>query len=283
MDYLVDEATQWMSPYFQVERGKKVRIATIAILSILFITGCRITGSHSPGSVLRDIPREERVALMVMNFKNTTSKGTAAEYQPWEFGIPSMIIADLESIGVFNILSWERLKDIMEQQAFQSYGIVDEEKAVEIGKVAAAHYILSGSFIIMSGTLRIESKVFSVEKGTLLGASSVTGKLDRFFELEKQLVIDMTPYLGAMLTPNEATLLADNVETRSVDASLDNYAGEMALLQADQLKAKGDRDTAEKLIEQARVRFENALQHDPTYERAQKNLASLTLAIPMTL
>lgn len=260
-----------------------MRIIAVVILSILLLAGCKSTGPHSAGQVIRDIPREERVALMVMNFKNTTLKGMAAEYQPWEFGIPSMIITDLESIGVFNILSWERLEDIMEQQAFQSYGIVDEKKAVEIGKVVAAQYILSGSFIIMNGDLRIESKVFSVEKGTLLGAASVTGKLDRFFELEKQLVIDMTPYLGAMLTSDEAAFLAGNIETTSVDASLDNYAGEMALLQADELKVKGDTDQAEKLIEQARARFEDALQHDPAYDRARKNLASLTLAIPMTL
>jgi TolB-like protein len=260
-----------------------LRIAAIAILSIFLLAGCKSTGSYSAGKVLRDIPREERVALMVMNFKNTTLKGKAAEYESWEFGIPTMIMTDLESIGVFNILSWERLKDVMEQQAFQSYGIVDADEAVEIGKVVAARYILSGSFIIMNGSLRIEAKVFSVENGTLLGASSVTGELDRFFDLEKKLVIDMTPYLGAMLTSDEATLLASNIETTSVDASLDNYAGEMALLQADELKAKGDSEKAEKLIQEAKTRFQDAVKHDPSYKRAKKNLSGLTMAIPMTL
>jgi tetratricopeptide (TPR) repeat protein len=220
---------------------------------------------------------------MVLNFKNTTLKEEASEYQPWEFGIPSMIMTDLESIGLFNILSWDRLKDILEQQAFQSYGIVDEEEAVEIGKIVAARYILSGSFMIMNGNLLIESKVFSVQNGTLIGATKVTGKVNRFFELEKQLVIKMTSYLDAILNAHEAEELAKNVETRSVDASLDNYAGEIALLKADNLKAEGKIEKAENLINEARLRFESSLKHDPSYERAKTNLASLTMAIPMTL
>jgi hypothetical protein len=37
------------------------------------------------------------------------------------------------------------------------------------------------------------------------------------------------------------------------------------------------------LLKQARIRFEIALKHDPGYQRARDNLASLTMAIPMTL
>lgn len=250
---------------------------------IFLAGGCQTTGSHSVKKALRDIPREERVALMVLNFQNTTLKEKASEYEPWEFGIPDMIMTDLDSIGIFNILSWVRLKDVLEQQAFQSYGVVDEKEAVEIGKIVAARYLLTGSFMIMNGNLRIESKVFSVENGTLLGATSASGDIDRFFELEKKLVIDMTSYMGMMLTPSETSQLARNVETKSVVASLDNYAGELALLQAKDLKGKGKSDLAEKLIQEAKLRFKGAIKHDPGYQRAKKNLATLTMAIPMTL
>ncbi len=220
---------------------------------------------------------------MVLNFKNTTLKDKASEYEPWEFGIPAMIMTDLESIGVFNILSWHAMKDILEQQAFQSYGIVDEKEAVEIGKVAAARYLLTGSYTVMNGTIRIESKVFSVESGTLLGAASVSGEIDRFFDLEKELLIEMTSYLGTMLTPDEASQLASNIETKSVKASLDNYAGEYALLRADEQKGKGNREIKQKLIREAKSRFQDALKHDPGYARARHNLAQLAMAIPRTL
>jgi len=255
-----------------------------SLVFVIFLAGgCKTTGSYSAKKVLRDIPREERVALMVLNFKNTSLKGKAAEYEPWEFGIPDMIMTDLESIGLFNILSWVRIKDVLEQQAFQSYGVVDEKEAVEIGKIVAARYLLSGSFMIMNGNLRIESKVFSVENGTLLGAASAAGDINRFFDLEKELVIEMLSHLGMMLNPSETSQFARNIETKSVVASLDNYAGEVALLQANEMKGKGKSDLAEKLIQEAKLRFKDAIKHDPGYRRAKKNLATLTMAIPMTL
>jgi CO/xanthine dehydrogenase Mo-binding subunit len=154
---------------------------------------------------------------------------------------------------------------------------------VEIGRLAAARYSLTGSYIIMSGTLRMEARVLSVETGTQLGASSVTGKVDRFFELEKELVVAMTSYLGTTLTDEETIRLSGRIETRSVDASLNNYAGEIAMREADDLKEEGKSKLAEELIKEARARFERAVKHDPGYERAKNNLASLTMAIPMTL
>jgi TolB-like protein len=253
------------------------------VLAVFLICGCSAAGSPVGKTVLREVPRKDRVALMVLNFRNVSVKEKAAAYEPWEFGIPSMIITDLESIGVFNILSWHTLRDILEQQAFQSLGVVDEKGAVEIGKIAAARYLLTGSFMVMNGTLRIESKLFSVEDGTLLGAASASGGVDRFFELQKRLVLEMTARLGTALTPDEENRLAGNIETKSVDASLDNYAGEMALIRADRLKGTGKSDAARELIREAKARFQGALGHDPGYQRAKTNLSGLAMAIPKTL
>ncbi len=261
----------------------KFRLLALFLIVTVFSIGCATTSSTSDTKVLRKIPREERVALMVLNFKNTTLKDKADKYQPWEFGIPSMIMTDLESIGLFNILSWERLKDVAEQLKLQHLGMVDEKDAVAMGRIAAARYFLTGNFMIMDGTLRIESKVFSVESGVQIGASAVKGKVSNFFELEKKLVIEMTSYLGAVLTSDEKTQIAEKIETRSMYASLNNYAGEIALIKADSLKVQGKKEQADKLIKQARAKFEEALDYDPDYERAKKNLASLTMAIPMTL
>jgi TolB-like protein len=259
------------------------RIALLIFALLLLPPGCKTTGTATGPKVLREVPREERVVLMVINFRNTSTSDLAEQYRPWEFGIPSMIMTDLESIGLFNILSWDRIDDILEQQKFQSLGMVDEKEAVVIGKLAAARYSLTGSYMVLDGTLRMEARVLSVETGTQLGASSVTGKVSRFFELEKELVIAMTSYLGATLTADETTRLSGMIETRSVDASLDNYAGEIAVRKADRLKGEGKGDLADELIEEAKVRFERAVKHDPGYERAKNNLAGLTMAIPMTL
>ena len=127
------------------------------ISSIIVVCVISVCSSGPQKIVLRDMPREKRQGLMVLNFKNNTVKSKAQEFQPWEFGLSSMIMSDIESIGLFNIISREMLKDIVKEQEFQLSGLVDPRKAVKLGKLAAAKYILAGSFMEMNGGLRIES------------------------------------------------------------------------------------------------------------------------------
>lgn len=249
----------------------------------IFVMLALIAGCGTSAKTLRQIPREKRKGLMVLNFKNNTLKSKAEEYMPWEFGIPSMVMTDLEAIGIFNIISRERMKDVIKEQEFQLTGFVDPAKAVKLGKMLAAQYILTGSFMEMNGTLRIESQVYSVESGAQLGAAAVTGKTGNFFELQKELVIKVSKYLNAVLSAEEAKIIAKHVETRSVDASLNNYKGELAVLKAQELKEKGKDDEAKKVIETAKTSFKKAIEIDPEYEKARKNLAKISLAVPVTL
>ncbi|HPI14622.1 MAG TPA: hypothetical protein PK875_11550 [Spirochaetota bacterium] len=111
----------------------------------------------------------------------------------------------------------------------------------------------------------------------------MAGKTDGFFELQKELVVKVSSYLDAMLSAEEARLIAKNVETRSVDASLNNYRGELAVMKAEELKAKGAADEAKKELEAAKTSFQKAIALDPEYEKARKNLARISLAVPVTL
>jgi TolB-like protein len=242
-----------------------------------------LAGCGTPQKTLRQVPREKRSGLMVLNFKNATLKSRAEEYGPWEFGIPSMLMTDLEAIGLFTIISREQMKEVIQEQEFQMSGMVDPDKAVKLGRILAARYMLAGSFMEMNGSLRIESRVYSVETGAQLGAAAVAGKTDGFFELQKELVVKVSSYLDTMLSAEEAKLIAKNVETRSVDASLNNYRGEIAVMKAEELKAKGAADEAKKALETAKTSFQKAIALDPEYEKARKNLARISLAVPVTL
>ncbi len=242
-----------------------------------------LAGCGTPQKALRQVPREKRSGLMVLNFKNSTLKSRAEEFGPWEFGIPSMVMTDLEAIGLFNIISRERMKEVIQEQEFQLSGMVDADKAVKLGRILAARYMLAGSFMEMNGSLRIESQVYSVETGSQLGAAAVAGKTDSFFDLQKQLVVKITGYLDAMLSAEEARLISKNVETRSVDASLSNYRGEIAVMRAEDLKEKGNVGEAKKALEIAKSSFQKAIALDPEYEKARKNLSRISLAVPVTL
>jgi TolB-like protein len=221
--------------------------------------------------------------LVVLNFVNHTPGERAQEFQPWELGLASMMMTDLESMGLFNIITKEDVSQISRKRGIRVSRLQTEADALKVGELVAAKYALSGSFVEMNGKLRIEARVFSIEQGTQLGAGSVTGKTDKFFELQKSLVLEISKYMEAMLDETEASVITRTVETTSVHASLNNYAGEIAVLQAQEYKERGEPRRANQLLEKAKERFQIALKHDPDYKRAKQNLAKLAMGIPLTL
>jgi TolB-like protein len=252
----------------------------LVVILFLLSAGCRST---SDGSDHAGIPRSERAGLAVLNFRNTTPQGQAAQFQPWEYGIATMLTTDLEAIGIFNVVERERLKDIVRELKLQDSGLVDKDTAVAVGKLTAARYLLTGSFAEMNGQLRIAVQIFSVEKGIQLGAVSMTGKTDEFFLLEKRLFIKVIDFLEVMLSEEDKEKIMKDIETKSVDASLKNYSGEMTMAKAEELKKAGRNDEAIRLLRDAKKEFAEALEYDPNYDRAKKNLATLARAIPITL
>jgi TolB-like protein len=221
--------------------------------------------------------------LVVLDFVNNTAGNKAKEFQPWELGLASMMMTDLESMGLFNIISRDDVTEVSRKRGLQITSVQTDENALEVGRLVAARYVLAGSFLEMSGKLRVEARVFSVEQGVQLGAASVNGKTNEFFELQKQLVIEISPYLEAVLDDAEASIIVANIETTSVSASLNNYAGEIAVLQAQECRERGEPQRADEFLEEAKQKFEKALKHDPDYKRAKENLAKLVMGIPMTL
>lgn len=256
----------------------KILSPWLPILCILL--GCATAPEKD---VLRKIPRSERSDLVVLNFRNNTTEDRANMYQPWELGLASMMMTDLERIGLFNIISSKDIRALSRDMGIDYPKIEAEEDTLKVGRIVSSRYALSGSFMEMDGVLRIEARVFSVENEMQLGAASVTGRTDNFFELQKQLVLQVTQYLKAVLNEQEVSAIIGNIETTSVSASLNNYAGEIAVLRADEYRERGQTEIAATYEEEAKEKFKTALAYDPKYERASSNLAKLVKGMPITL
>ena len=258
---------------------------------LFFTTGCttvkEYSGRSQPQKIRksanRSIPRQQRSGLAVLSFANTTAHEQADYFQPWEYGIAAMLTTDLEQTAMFNIIDRERLNDILTEQDLQRSGLVDQRTAVTLGKLTAANYILTGVFMVVGEDLKITAQVFSVEKGIQLGAISVSGKTEDFFLVEKDLFINVTKTLKIVLDDEKQAEIIRTIETRSIEASLRNYSGEIAMMRAEEMKKLGREEDTMILENDAKQKFREALEYDPKYERARKNLARLVMAIPMTL
>ena len=228
-------------------------------------------------------PRETRTGLAVLKFANTTPEERAIHFQPWELGIATMLMTDLEQTKIFNIVARDRLNDILKEYELQQAGLIDPLYAVNIGKLTAAKYILTGSFMEMNGELKITANVISVENGLQLGAASAMGRTDNFFMVEKDLFNKVIEFLKVMLTEEEKARIANKIETKSVEASLKNYSGEMATMKIDELKKAGKAEEAAELKKDAKKMFKEALKEDPAYQRPKENMKKFILVFPMTL
>lgn len=227
--------------------------------------------------------RSDRSGLAVLKFVNATSEDHAAYFQPWEYGIAAMLATDIEKTAMFNIVDRDRLNDIIREQQLQVSGLVDRKTAVAIGRLIAARYILTGTFLVVGNDLKIMAQVFSVEQGIQLDSITVAGKTANFFLVEKELFSNVSKSLRIMLDEAKQARIMHTIETKSVEASLRNYAGEMALMKADEMNRLGRKKETAALRDNARRQFREALEYDPEYERAKKNLAKLVMAVPMTL
>jgi len=91
------------------------RILTVFFL-LLFSTAYSTIPQRSAHT---GIPRSERAGVAILNFKNTSVQDRATQFQPWEYGIATMLTTDLETIRIFNIVERGRLKDIIQEHKLQ--------------------------------------------------------------------------------------------------------------------------------------------------------------------
>ena len=257
-----------------------------SLLYVLIFTSCIPTGGRPGNSFSSEgeiIPRHQRSGLAILKFINSTSNEKADYFQPWEYGIAAMLTTDIEQTGMFNIVDRERLNDILEEQRLQATDLFDQSTAVSIGKMVSAEYILTGTFMVVENNLKIMGQVFSVEKGIQLGAVSAVGATEQFFMVEKELFEKVSDTLSMMLDTEKKRKILASIETKSVDASLNNYSGEIAMLKAEEMKKRGDTEKTKMYNDEAKNKFREALKADPKYKRAKENLSRLQMAIPMTL
>lgn len=256
---------------------RELFLIVILVATLLFQAGC------TPKRKSPKRPRHNRQGIAVVKFVNATAHHQAGHFSPWEYGLSAMLTTDLEKTALFNIVDRSRLSEIIKEQKFQETDLVNRKTAVAIGRLVAAHYILTGTFMVMGEDLKMMAQVFSVEAGIQLGAVSVTGKTREFFKLEKNLFSKIADTLELVINDRTQKKIMKYVETRSVEASLKNYAGETAMLMADEMEKSGNELESARFRNNAKKAFKKALTYDPHYKRAKENLSKLAMAIPMTL
>jgi TolB-like protein len=228
------------------------------------------------------VPDAARKVISVMKFDDRTAD--SAEFRAWQLGIPDMIMEALGAIPYYSVISRDYLVEkVLDEQQFQLAGVTDGATAVRIGKLLNAQYIVVGSFAVLRNNLQINAKVMSVENGEIVAQANSNGSVDAFYTLHNEIALRISEAFSIDLDESAKARLRQRHDTTVVAASLANYSGQDKVEQMKALEQQKRGAEAARAREEAKKLFETAVQQDGRYDKARRNLARLSLAIPMTL
>jgi TolB-like protein len=190
--------------------------------------------------------------VSVLYFENTTQN---SDYDWISKGLADMLITDLAQAGPLIVVEREALEKFLKEQALSLSGIMEENRAVKVGKLLDANQLVYGSYIINGKDIRIDARIANVSTGAITAGIETSGKIKKIFELEKALAQKILGQFS-ITVPLQATAQ----ETMAFDALQTYYEG-ISLFD------KGD-------IQQALEKFLKAKDLDPLSLKPQEGLAA---------
>lgn len=217
---------------------------TLILAGMLLVIGPATAGAQS-------------LTLAVSYFDNNTGD---TSLDAIEKGLADMMITDLSAAPDLTLVEREKLEAIVTELELSASGLVDLATAQQMGKLLSADLILTGSIQAVRPTLRLDARVYDVERGEIVATAKASGPVESFFDVETELVKELLADLGVVLSTVQR-LKIQKPPTKSLEA----FGAYSAALEAfDQGDADG-----------AKAALRRALQADPVFERALKRLEDL--------
>ncbi|MEE9162962.1 MAG: hypothetical protein V3U35_08340, partial [Candidatus Neomarinimicrobiota bacterium] len=163
-------------------------LAVVAALAVAFGVWSRWGGSRLTAKLRSD-------AIAVMYFENLT--GDAA-FDWLEAGMVQMLTANLGHMEGMEVISSQRLSDILRQVTRGQAGQVDRATATRVAQQAGAGSMLLGSVMGSHERFRLNAELVNVETGRLLSTETIdTGPDGTIFALVDTLSQRLATRLGA--------------------------------------------------------------------------------------
>ena len=192
--------------------------------------------------------------IAISYFDNTSG---LEQYNPLSKGLADMLITDLSNVKSIQIVEREKLENLLKEIDLGEGKFIDPNTAQKLGKGLGAGYMLTGSYLIMGETMRIDARLVDVGTGEIAMAEEITGEKNTFFTLEKDLVNKLVATLNLELSRSEERKIK-KIQTESFGAFSAYSSGLNAY-------DKGS-------VDEAKAFMEKATNLDTNFDRAYEQL-----------
>ena len=209
------------------------------------------------GSTRIERPDPGVQTLAIIDFKNRSYIKDSQRYTPMEKGFSDILIHSLKGATDLKVVERERIRWILNEHDIQN--AYEMEGAVRAGKLLGVHVVLLGSFIIHDkDNVWLSARLVKVETGEVILTAQEKGKVQELFELTEKLSQQIARGIKV-----EKVYVPRGEVPNSLDA-LFSYSQGLELLENHH-------------YDQAYRKFMEALEHDPSYERARQKAESIKM------
>jgi TolB-like protein len=154
-----------------------------------------------------------RPTVMVLYFDNNAS---SPAYDGLAKGLADMMMTDLAAVPSIQVLEREKLDALLAELKLQQSKYFDAKTAVRLGKGIGAQYAITGAFVSIEPTIRIDVRLIRVDSAAVVKAASVTGHKDDFFKLQEQLAARLIEDMSEIVSVADAQKIGDSARANRV-------------------------------------------------------------------
>ena len=203
--------------------------------------------------------------IAVLYFEN---KGNMRNLDPLQKGIAEMMITDFSKVQSVRVVERLRLQKLMEELNFSATDLVDERTAPRLGKLLGAFRLVKGTFFdLTSEKMRIDVFVARTRTGELDGVTDISGNMNEFFRLEKELVFKILDELKISISEKEREAI--------LEIPTENFFAFLQYSQGIDYEDQG-------MFAQAIESYSGAVRSDPSFSQAKSSLATAQKTQEMT-
>jgi TolB-like protein len=290
-----------------------VIVLTIALYASSILIGCGGKQQNSAVAPFRPpstTSSDGKMTLGIMYFDNNIMSKDHDSLDRLRMGIVGALITELSKVQKLTVVEREKIDALRGEIEMQWKGDgFDQQTVQKFGKLLGAQALCFGSFMDTpfssggcsipfykkstgEGQMRIDARIVVVETGAILKAEEITGQKQELFRLIKQLGLKVADRLETNLavkvTPadKKAINTEDTVYTtfslvKYEDARDTEKKAQISLEDASKLNdtlREAKELEAQRLFDDAKRKYEEALSISPEYAEAKKSIERLNQA-----